>query len=233
MFTLGLEGVASKEENLYSLWRAAFGGEPEEKKTRRPNIIEWQGGDQKWSQAMGCFSNRFDFVEEALVPLGSYFGEFDYNRLASAEDRFLDFARRSQEVAKVFPTPVRRFALGGMCWLDRGSREACYTHLNDMLDRVQIDPATMDFMYRLNQPIEVDGIVVNRMGTWSVVGHRNFEMNPHQESKPLDKEYSIQLQFDISSSSERTGPLDSGAVDKLLTTFAQAASMMLRGERLN
>lgn len=156
------------------------------------------------------------------------FGEIGL--LGAFHDRIGPFTDLMKQWLKVSP-PIRRLAVVATLFKPMPSREAAYRHLDEILEVVDVDPATSDFLYRVNRirPSKsgVTDLVINRLATWGAVKILT-EVRPLSS---IDKEFSCSrdekqfchLELDISTSVERKEPIPSESLDLIISELAEVA----------
>jgi hypothetical protein len=112
--------------------------------------------------------------------------------------------------------PIHRLAFAGVLLLPVPDRESGYRMLDEnFLHSVTLDPASTDFMYRINRRVNsrigVDNLAINRLTTWTVGLFQTMlraRIGPPggADEKTIEAEqYACVLEFDINTVPEPSG----------------------------
>jgi hypothetical protein len=92
-----------------------------------------------------------------------------------------------------------RIAFAGTVLLATEDVKDSYNKLATLLHSVEMQPTKVrDFYYRVNWPLTVDGVDINRLTTWSAVVVRTMSVADVAHSAVSDSHYA-QLEFDINT----------------------------------
>ena len=120
---------------------------------------------------------------------------------------------------------LTRIAFGGVLVQEVPDKETGYRLLSSMLPAVRLEPASSDFLYRINRPrpSRVDPKVrINRLTTWSVrfVARFGIRILGGRALPPElgPRRHAVRLELDINTPAEYEGPLRK---DRLVAWFQE------------
>ena len=129
--------------------------------------------------------------------------------------------------------PIKRLAFGGVIVQPTPDHPAAYEQLNRYLRCVDLDPASTDFLYRINRKRQSrvlgPATELNRLTTWmalkKVTARVLFSggqavIDPAPEAVPV---YAARLEFDFNTSAERTDPLPQESLGELFAELTDLA----------
>src|SRR5262249_30103670 len=77
--------------------------------------------------------------------------------------------------------PIKRLAFAGALVVPVDSRRIAYERLNEYLRCVDLDPASTDFLYRINRAAPssavVAGLLINRLSTWGALLYTQIQQS--------------------------------------------------------
>jgi hypothetical protein len=126
--------------------------------------------------------------------------------------------------------PVKRLAFAAKVVFPTSSREAAYETLRTCLPHIPIDPATREFLYRINRPRAsssgVNDLRINRLVTWSAVRlmmqwRRPLWDTASSEAISQESVDGCFVQLDINSSEERADAIPHDSLPALWNELAQ------------
>ena len=114
--------------------------------------------------------------------------------------------------------PIKRMALNGVLTQAAADHGEAYGLLQRYLSKVEIDPASTDFMYRVNRKRQsisgISDLSINRLSTWSAIKYSVSALIDRLGSQPSAQPiqvspttYAAFLQFDINTDAERESEL--------------------------
>jgi hypothetical protein len=130
---------------------------------------------------------------------------------------------------------IKRLAFGGVLFQPVDDHQSAHRRLNQYLRKIEIDPDTRDFLYRINRRTpslaNIPGLLINRLTTWMAVQY-TVEISARLENPlvnrlipersqliPQGEQYACILELDINTVPELPG----GVLphDKLPDIFAE------------
>ena len=138
--------------------------------------------------------------------------------------------------------PIKRFAFTGLMIQEAGSHNDAYCLLQQYLPKVQIDPESTDFNYRINRRVRsataAFDLPINRLATWSAakfsVSARAFLPGGETEGVPVQvspTQYAAIVQFDVNTDAERLEELPHDDLERLLNELIEfATAIASRGD---
>ena len=163
-------------------------------------------------QSIGSLSTARDLLTKFMLPLKDLGGSQQVDRVAYAI--ILNFQVQNEEE--------------GLALLAK------------LLTRVELSPASRDLLYRVNIPVpskSLPGISLNRLATWCVAQVQILQVKPNSDAPGIllnlnpDKPFSIRLEMDLSTDSQKQLSSSSVVIEKLLHELSDiAAQIALHGE---
>ena len=214
------------------LWASVVGGEPETSVYQRAIALRQETGAFLDGRAtLNIQPARVDLLLEAAGlpgPTPPTLGPFP-----DGVRSFIDAVRRW--VRSEGFLPVRRLALGMVLVSPAATRELGHEQLREFIDAVPRGEAS-DFLYQVNRwrrsTSGVENLLVNRLSKWSVTAVQLMMLGAGMTNLGVTHTF-VNLELDLSSSAEFSGPIPRDRVEAVIDDLVAAAGeVATRGDRL-
>lgn len=183
------------------LWLAVVGSPPEsETKRPREGLTLFTGVLDGAQVAMNSTAAQFDFLlgpPQGTAPTGlSAFPK------ATAGEAKPIIALVQSKIPAVFDfsPETARIAFAGTVLKPTADVRESYGQLATLLQSVKVRPEKMrDFNYRVNWPVTVDGVEINRLTSWSAALYRALGLKEGMPETVFSEHHYAQLEFDVNN----------------------------------
>lgn len=197
-----LEELDGRETEI---WQSLMGSLPNEiRKQPQQHVTIIEG---IWNRAWIRLELRSKQLDWRVIPNIQAAGQ-KLPVLGAYNQELADFQQLMCNWLNTERIPMNRIAFGATLWLTRETPFSTYQTLDDLLPSINIDPEKCrDFTYRINRRRDsesgVDGLVLNRLSTWSAVEvvrmHSDSALDESGVGQKQSTTYVCQLDLDINT----------------------------------
>jgi len=220
-------GKGEFEYNPGTWWKAVAGEDPVSVQVNpRTNTSEetgpYLGGTLVFRIDPNRLECRLDALEDPDSPL-------ELGPADSVVPKFVELIGRWLGTDQL--PPLARIAFGAILLHSVATVEEGYGYLAGLLPELRIDPTgSSDLIYRINRPRAsqmVDGLRVNRVSHWSVLGFRRLAVGPSLQTHVEPADLATRLVLDVNTAPDFADALPPRSyptvVDELIALSAEIA----------
>ena len=215
-------------------WSPVVGVAPEtDVNNIKLGVKETQGTFSGARLSLNVQAARIDWTLTANPQVES---PFSLLTLGNFEEKWPIFSELLKKWFLLSP-PLSRLAFGTIVYQPTEGKEDSYRRLQSYLPKVVLDPASSDFIYRINRPRKsksgIEGLKINRLSTWTAVRVHFAQFAPTPEGgmkgtrlvNPID---ACRAEIDVNTGQEYEGQIGPEQSVQVFAELVELAREILR-----